>query len=161
MLNLWHWQSLSLCDVGSPYRSHEHRHLHDWSSSSKSVCTGHKKWLQCVCVCCTCGVVTLKVAVLVGVEGLGEMLFWAWAWARACWGTITSWPISVRTSTIPPTHTTSVIQRRPGHTHTLNIQQCITESINACNKVSKRRFWLIIPLHMSVWCLYAHAFPSK
>jgi len=68
-----------------------------------------------VCARGTCGVVTLKVAVLVGVEGLGEMLFWAWAWARACWGTITSWPISVRTSTIPQTHTASVIL-----THTLN-----------------------------------------
>ena len=53
----------------------------------------------------TCGVVTLKVVPAVGVAGRGEMLFWAWAWAwawaRACWGTMTSWPISVRTNTIP------------------------------------------------------------
>jgi len=44
----------------------------------------------------------------VGVAGLGEMLdtawpWWlfAWAWARTCWGTITNWPVSVRTRTMP------------------------------------------------------------
>lgn len=47
-------------------------------------------------------------AVAVGVAGLWLMLatVWpccdlAWAWARTCWGTMTSWPVSVRTRTTP------------------------------------------------------------
>lgn len=59
----------------------------------------------------TWAVVRRKTGPLVGTESRGEMLAgpcpcvctWACicAWARACWGTITSCPASVRTKTIP------------------------------------------------------------
>lgn len=65
----------------------------------------------------TCGVVTLKVVPVVGVAGRGEMLFWAWAWAwawaKACWGTITNWPNSVRTRTIPEEEQGQVLHGYP------------------------------------------------
>lgn len=72
-------------------------------------------------VYCTCGVVTLNVVPLVGVDARGVMLFCAWA--RACWGTMTSWPISVLTRTIPDTntHKNTSLQTRFSLCHILSI----------------------------------------
>lgn len=64
----------------------------------------------------TCGVVTLKDVPVVGVAGRGAMLFWAWAWAwawtwaKACWETMTIWPSSVRTNTIPEEQQGAIIR---------------------------------------------------